>query len=387
MIHLLMLIPIAVTLYIVLVYYDKFPCAKTRACFSAWPLVVGLIVIYGSKALIERSQTADTEWWTGWAEVVTYDEPWTERVVTTTTDDKGNVSVTVTYDYHPAEYSVTDSNGIEVRVDRGEYRRLEAKFGNSHFQTLWHSGQSSWGDGNRHFSKWPGTDATFTPVTTTHRYENRVIASHSVFKFEDVKPDGLFKYPAISNYYECPSVLRRGGAHEAGDEALTKLNARLGRKKQVRVWLLVFDNEPFEKGRDQEAFWQGGNKNEIVIVIGLTDKTIGWCHCFSWTERDDCKLGIRDLVLAAKTLDVPSLVRGIEPVISEKFERKQFAEFSYLSVDPPLWAIVTVLVVLVTAGGGYIYYIGEITNEGRHRHAGYSARSGSSRWAALGKRK
>lgn len=358
MVYFFLLIPVAISGYVWQYVAPRFWGTNSdRNALAAVvaPLVIGLLLVVGGKGLIEKCQTTDTEWWTGWATKVTYDESWTERCTITTTDSKGNTTTTTYYVYHPADYYLHDNNGCCVHVGHAEYLRLKKLFGNSHFEALFHLNQSSWGDGNRHYSTWPGSDATFTPVTTTHWYENRVIASHSVFKFPPVEDvTKLYAYAPVYNGYHCSSVLWKGHDHPVGDAELTRLNARLGHEKQVRIWLLVFEDQPLAVAYDQESLWQGGNKNELVINVGLSGGKISWAYCFSWTERDDCKLELRDCVMQRETLDIPQLVKDIEPIVREKFVRKSFHDFDYLTVDPPAWALITLLLVMLVSGFLYV---------------------------------
>lgn len=345
MIWLILLIPAFVTVF--LVHRGKAPWHMYLV-----PLPVSALLILASKAGIERSQTTDTEWWTGWVVKATWDEHWTERQEVTTTDSKGNTTTSVYFVYHPDIYQVHDSNGLAFYCSAKEYDGLCSKFGNSTTQRGWHMNQVSWGDGRHmHTTYDDKRKETFTPYTSTHWYENRVQAAHSVFKFPKVDSKKLWNYPSSIGFY-CPSVL--GNAW--GDKELTEMNARIGRKKQCRVWLLVFDDEPLQTGYDQEAYWQGGNKNEVVICVGRGKDGLEWVYCFSWTPRKELLLEIQDKVMLTRKLDIPALVQWLEPTLEEKFERKRFREFSYLSVEPPTWAIISVFIAITILNTGYIVY-------------------------------
>ena len=43
------------------------------------------------------------------------------------------------------------------------------------------------------------------------------------------------------------------------------------------------------------------------------------------------------MVISQKTLDIVAVVEWLADNISTRFRRKPFKEFSYLSVEPPLW--------------------------------------------------
>lgn len=71
-------------------------------------------------------------------------------------------------------------------------------------------------------------------------------------------------------------------------------------KHQVRVWVLLFNNLPRETGLLQEAYWVNGNKNELVICIGLNEDKIMWSHIFSWTESQTIKIELRNFIYPSK---------------------------------------------------------------------------------------
>jgi len=129
---------------------------------------------------------------------------------------------------------------------------------------------------------------------------------------------------------------------------LSYYNATLGRKKQIRMWILIFKGKPLEAGLEQESYWKGGNKNEFTLAIGVDDQqSVQWVHPISWTEVDMLKIEARHYVDTMKTLDLVKVVDWLAPMIEKDFIRKPFAEFSYLTVNPPPWGIITTFVVTV----------------------------------------
>jgi hypothetical protein len=86
------------------------------------------------------------------------------------------------------------------------------------------------------------------------------------------------------------------------------MNALLGRKHQIRVWVLLYRDQPRDISKRQEALWKGGNKNELVICVGLNKANeFQWAEVFSWTKREDLKVSVRDYIQAQKKLDLVAL--------------------------------------------------------------------------------
>lgn len=335
------------------------------------PFGVSVLLIVIFKFGIEKIQTRDTEYWGGWATKAEYYEDWNELVhyteTETYTDSRGRTRSRTVHktrvDYHPPVWQVVDSNGISVMVDSGTFEYLCSKFRNRKFVELHRAYHTD--DGDLYVTTWNQEESTLTPVVTSHSYENRVAVSHSVFNFPEVDPKtyGLFEYPEIVGYFNCPSILGPGDETFAeAHQMLNIANAKLGAPKQVRMMILVFKNQPIQAGFDQQSYWKGGNKNEFIITIGVDDSNnIQWCHPFSWSDSESLKIETRDFVINQKTLNLKTLVDWMVPQVAENYVRKEFAQFSYISVDPPGWAVFLTFLVVGMINGGISWWV--VVNE------------------------
>lgn len=96
----------------------------------------------------------------------------------------------------------------------------------------------------------------------------------------------------------------------------------------------------------------------MVVAVGTNDDgTIGWVHPFSWTDNQMPIIEIRDFIAAQEKFDPVAAVEFIGPTLAEEFERKHFEDFSYLTVEPPLWAIITTYVVMLLVNGGLAVFV------------------------------
>lgn len=335
------------------------------------PLAASLIIIGICKYGTEAVQTRDIEYWGGWLTHAEYYEAWDEEVSCChpvyRTDSKGN-SVFEGYqhsydvDYHSPYWLARDSNGISQSISREHFERLAVKFNSRIFVDLHRSYHSM--DGDKYVARWNGQEETFTPFASTHTYENRVQASNSLFNFPDVDPkeNGLFEYPEIQGAYACAHILGQGGpTMVVAERKLSAFNARVAASKQVWVWILVFNNKPFQTGIAQQNYWKNGNKNELVVNIGVDSQfNVQWCHVFSWTDVEKLKIDTRSQVLEqqGKPLDLVKIADWLEPEIRQSWVRKQFAEFSYLTVEPPGWMVaLTYFLTLVVSLGASAWVI------------------------------
>ncbi|NQV88771.1 MAG: hypothetical protein HQ488_00410 [Parcubacteria group bacterium] len=347
---------------------------KTVAWEFLIPFAVSIVCIGLFKWGAEKHETTDTENWGGWGAVAEYYERWDEEVpcshvkyctrsVTRTRSDGTTYSDTKQYDCgrldpydvddHPAYWRVTDSNGETQRISSTKFEWFATRWGERRFVDLNRNYHLI--DGDKYVANWDRDDVTLVPITTKHTYENRVQAASSVFNFEEVDPTvwGLYEYPSISGLDQ-RAVL---GAVRDADKADTRLrfwNAKLGAVKQVKMFLLVFGPEStLETGLAQENYFKGGNKNEFILTLGV-DATgnVTWAHVISWTEEDRLKIDVREYALDQDKLDLVDLVEYMAAEVHKNFERKEFEDFSYLMVEPPLWSVLLsyFLTILINIG-------------------------------------
>ena len=350
---------------------------------------IGVVVVMISKFCVNKGMVADTEYWGARYTEVAYEEPWDEEVPcthdeycerTVTRRDSEGKSYTETEEYvcgkqhnydvdsHGPRWYGRDTNGDTFSISQGKYEALKDRWGNSTFIDMHRDYHSR--DGDKYESGWDGEDKTLEPSVTTHTYENRVQASNAtIFNFvdvseEDVETYGLYDYPEVEDRY-APSLLGQAHRAESAKRILDVSNAKIGAQKQVRMWMLLYENKPMEAGLMQEALWKGGNKNEFVVCIGHDGKSITWVHVFSWTEEETMKARCQRRISELKTLDLDAASEITIEEVKAGFKRKEFADFSYLKVSPPTWAVLLVLfiVTLTSCGITALFVLNNVTED------------------------
>lgn len=296
-------------------------------------LLIGLVISYvaglSGYFLSISNRYAMNEYWTEWATSVTYKEGWTEII--TTTDSKGRTSRTVIN--HPEQWWLSTPKN-KVTIDKKGYQELATRWGHD---------PAGWGHlGIEHTYKWPGTPLTGEVVTTKHRYDNRPALAPSLFNYRPIAKDEaaslqlynwatLYKdYRSRFVYYPTPRPDLEG--------PLSRLNADFGSKHEIRVHLLIWDDRSVEVSHDQEAFWKGGNKNELNICIGQdADRNITWARVFSWSKSEELKAEIAAFLMEQKKLDPYQLDRFLREKIPLEWQRRDFSEFNYIPRYTPTW--------------------------------------------------
>lgn len=372
------LISIAFVVYLGMQHYDKMAWWEYAIIFIV-PISMVLVGMSG----VEYAMTRDTEYWGSLVSRATYEERWDEEVpcrhtkycTRSVTDSNGRLS-TETYacgtehsydvDDHPPEWYMTTTSGEKLDISSDYYNNLTVKFGNKTFLDMHRDYHSI--DGDAYYTVWDNNPLKAEGVTTSHWYENRILVSNSIFKFSEVtalekQNFALYDYPEINGNYKQKSILGDGGPSQAFAEVkLDYVNGFLGTKKQVRTYILLYKDKPLESGVMQQSLWQGGNKNEFVVAIG-TDReyNIRWCHVFSWTDQEIVKIEARDFVMGQGKLDLVKLVEFLQPHLDAKFKRKQFKDFAYLEVEPPLWYVVLTFFLTISVDAGIAFWA--ISNE------------------------
>ena len=308
-------------------------------------ILFGMLFRYMSTTSLSK----DTEYWGTRFERVEYYEPWDEYIyeectqeVPCGTDANGNtITCSETYDCsyveeHPAKYVKYDHLGNSYSTDRLEYTRLLRKNNNTKFTDLRRDYHSY--DGDMYYTVWDKNYDNYEMITSIHSYENKTQVAPTVFQYVDVDTMdvnfyGLYDYPRYDRdkHYQ-PCLL--GVSDPVAEHKLQILNGELGDKKQVRAYIIVFKNQPIAASTYQQSYWKGGNKNEVLITIGIDDDdNIKWSNVFSWSDKESFKIQIRDFIILNKKLNILKTIEYTKEQLLTDFERKEFSDFDYIEVE------------------------------------------------------
>ena len=131
-------------------------------------------------------------------------------------------------------------------------------------------------------------------------------------------------------------------------------NGLLGPKKHARIYTLFYVDKPSVTGNMQEAYWDGGNDNELVVCIGLSskEKKIQWVKPFTWSPNRKIIPDVREDIMKMEIFNPNIIANSIISNVEKEFIRKDFSEFSYITIEPPTWAkwttaIITTIITLL----------------------------------------
>lgn len=196
------------------------------------------------------------------------------------------------------------------------------------------------------------------PVARRHHYVNYVKAApDSLFNklaqqhAFDAYKTSLPGYPNdVHDLYYVDRVVPVGvNVPDAAfwDEKLALGLRELGPEKQVNAVVVFTSNTDSHYADALEMAWQGGKKNDVVVVLGTPYyPDIAWVRVLSWTKdalfKVQLESDLRDLKVASSDAVLGTMFSHID----KSFQRRHMADFAYLKweIELPLWADILLFV-------------------------------------------
>ena len=287
-------------------------------------------------------------------------ETWVKKTCSYTTcnsrDKNGNCTSHTTHyydcsycDYNGAYWRAYDNFGHEFSISQAKYQELMIRwkckqvFHELNRSINYHG--SCGKDGDMYTITWNGKIETSECSVLERPFKNIVKVSHSAFQYPvitDEQADSLklYHYPSIYEGYKQNAILgldkfKNIKYQHYIQTKLEYLNGNLGPKKKVKVFTLLFKNKPIDIAFKQEAYWDGGNQNELIVCIGLDDNlNIQWVKPFSWCDNKRIIVDNREDIANLKLFDGNKIYNIYEENINKYFHYKSFKDFNYLTFEP-----------------------------------------------------
>ena len=365
---------------ILLMFFRKFIVWWEYICLIG----VSVLFTFVLKSVFVASNEMDTEYLGGYITQITHYDEWDEWVKRTCTRtvhdgyDKDGKEITheEEYDcsyreYHPEywTYRVSTDGWEHHFYNKGEFDRAMAELGYPKmvFRDMHRDYYTIDGDAQDYY--WDGKPEHVRAYVWKETYQNKVIASHSIFKFDEISDKdadslGLFRYPDVREYDQ--NVILGFRAGKAVHKKYKYINSIYGAKKQFRIYVLVFRDKPIEISEQQKSYWQGGNKNEFVLCLGYNTKngTIDWCNPFSWCDKPELEVATKRYFREHPRMDLSDYPQWLEKHIN-LWHRKEFKDFDYIknemSKGQSIGLLILILIMDIILS---IFLIGnEFTNE------------------------
>lgn len=143
------------------------------------------------------------------------------------------------------------------------------------------------------------------------------------------------------------------------NQALSHSLKDLGTGKQANAIVLFVKGAEPDYQYALESAWVGGKKNDIIILIGISEwPNIQWAAVSSWTKSEIFKVQLRDDIMALEKVDRAQVLALFEKHTAQSFQRREMKEFEYLKdeIEPPMWVIILALILGLAASFGLSYY-------------------------------
>jgi hypothetical protein len=199
------------------------------------------------------------------------------------------------------------------------------------------------------------------PWSSIERYENRIRVSRSVFNFKNVDEATRKKYQRPADQGNVSALIGIDiDTVDADNWLLRKVNADLGKNKKIHVITMLFNANKYSVSEIEEvrAAWQGPNKNELIVCIGIDPGTreIKWCDVFSWMDDTTLHVYIRQAVTGLKEFNAKIYAPVLQDLVPKYWKKKSFKDFEYIKVGPPIWCSIVIYIVsvgiIIAAGFG-----------------------------------
>ncbi len=322
------------------------------------PTLVGIILILIMKTVMINGLTSDKEFLTSYPIEVRYYEKWDEyihKTCTRTVSCGKGCTTTVTYDCsyvdrHPKKWRMKMNTGDIISISEKYYNFLAKKWGSERIFVDMHRDYHSY-DGDMYKYKWKAKFTDIDPYTVSHSYENKVQAVNSVMKFrnlDSIERIGLYEYPKIKNFTQKSCI----NCSDEDNLLLSRLNAYLGFKYEVKMFVIVFENKGIEIAERQQHIWKGGNKNELVVCV---DKDNKWAKTFSWCDDKSIEVELNDIFTNSE-LSLNQKLKLMEHEVESKWKRKHFSDFDYIKVPLTRNNHIAIFIVVFLVSLGIIIY-------------------------------
>lgn len=195
------------------------------------------------------------------------------------------------------------------------------------------------------------------PVSITSSYTNYLKAADmSILNPQNISVsqaelDMIPAYPInIYDYYKIDRLILIGANvpdRKLWNEGISEVAKVVGPTKQANP-VIVVTNQPQTIRYAIERKWNGGKKNDIIVLIGVDGDAIEWLDVITFLSNTGNEFMTRQfqtMITEVGTLDRDKILGITKQTIMEKFDRKPMQSVEYLKdeFEPPLWVKITAL--------------------------------------------
>lgn len=195
-------------------------------------------------------------------------------------------------------------------------------------------------------------------VSKENRYTNYLLIENNAFYWLG-EPD-LYEHPAyprVTDYYRSNTLINVSNVEtpENWNEQLNRFRTFIAPELQLNV-VVVLTSEPRPYWESLMAAWQGGKKNDVIMVFGLNDSgEIDWFNSNSFARGFGNTSLHANLRMLASTNDMN--LNSYLDVISKQFVRYEMANMDYLKSQVKLSNLAIFWIIMVNIGLSAIVWV------------------------------
>jgi hypothetical protein len=234
------------------------------------------------------------------------------------------------------------------------------------------------------------------PAAREHAYTNYVQAvPDSLFNRSYLTLEGLPPvpdYPRVYDFHRADRVITVGvdlPDLRAWNDDLAERLRRLGPNRQANVIVIIAKTADPQYRHKVEAAWIGGNKNDVVVFLGVADHgnhlDIVWADVMTFalnTGNELLQVQLRDALVDLHVLHRGRVLALVDQHVMDGYIRPQMSDFEYLrqSIQPPVWVIylTALLSVFGSIGLTWFFHNYEVDLFGKGRKIRH--RNDANRW-------
>lgn len=251
---------------------------------------------------------------------------------------------TTEHDRHEAYWVMYDTLDQNWKISSELHAQIKSYFGdNVHISQpnkSTHGGHLVSGDPNVYSYN---NDTNIYKYTTTKMipWYNPIKGSHSLFN--EGAGDFKLDYPSQTGQFETNRLMGGGIKHDI-DVLNTKIYNTVGAN------FIVVQTNDFAKCDKLDAYWNGGNYNDIIMCISGDIEKPDNVQAIGYAENKGLQTELESYILE-KGITKNSLV-GIQDKIQREYKQFDFKQFRYIKRDCPIW--VTILAVIAAIVSSYL---------------------------------
>jgi hypothetical protein len=156
--------------------------------------------------------------------------------------------------------------------------------------------------------------------------------------FVDKYNQFLPAYPlGIYDYYRINRIVSEVPIQNAPEweKQLSIANSKLGPAKQCNVVLVFMNNRPPEYYYALKEYWEGANKNDVVVVSSVKDGIIVWAEVMSLSSNAMIGVSLRDEMVGKNitTIKPEEFMAIVSDNVVKNYKRRSMKEFEYLKLN------------------------------------------------------